>query len=311
MSPPFERHAKLLSALAVMASLALPAVARAQSSDITATAEQLFEEGRSLMDKGRFGEACPKLAESHRLDPGVGTLLNLAECYEKQGRTASAWATYLDAETLATRLNQAPRATFAAQRARQLGPTLPKLAIRVTETRSEGSAVTVTLRRDGEALAKPAWSTFVPVDPGEHRIEASAPGFTTFTRTVTARAGEPVEVVVPALAPDHSVAARPSSAQKTVGLVIAGAGLVAAGVGLTFGAIAKSKNDDARSNYCTPVACRQQGVDLLREADSAALVSTVLVSVGAAVLVGGVVTFLTAPSTSKASSHASLLGGTF
>jgi hypothetical protein len=311
MSIHAERPTKLLFSLVMAASLALPTGALAQTSDITATAEQLFEEGRSLMDKGRFGEACPKLAESHRLDPAVGTLLNLAECYEKQGRTASAWATYLEAETLATRLNQAPRATFAAQRARQLVVTLPRLAIRVTETRSEGNAVTVTVRRDGEALARPAWSTLVPVDPGEHRIEASAPGFLPFTRSVRAVAGQPVEVVVPALVPDASAAARPSSAQKTIGLVIAGAGLAAAGVGLTFGAIAKSKNDDARSNYCTPVACKQQGVDLLREADSAALLSTVLVSIGAAVLVGGIVTFVTAPSANKAPSHASLLGGTF
>src|SRR5262245_34891354 len=64
--------------------------ATAQGPD-AAGAEWLFREGRALMKEGNLTAACPKLAESLRFDPAVGTLMNLAECEEREGKTASAW----------------------------------------------------------------------------------------------------------------------------------------------------------------------------------------------------------------------------
>src|SRR5215510_5077923 len=62
-----------------------------------ATAEALFTEGRKAFDAGRFAEACQKFAESQRLDPGAGTLINLAACREKTGEIALAWAAWKEA----------------------------------------------------------------------------------------------------------------------------------------------------------------------------------------------------------------------
>src|SRR5260221_7312921 len=59
-------------------------------------AQALFEEARALMNSQHVEEACLKFAESQRLDPASGTLLNLAVCHEKQGRTATAWSEYND-----------------------------------------------------------------------------------------------------------------------------------------------------------------------------------------------------------------------
>ena len=53
-------------------------VARGQSPGDKALAESLFTDGKKLMEKKKYAEACPKLAESQRLDPAGGTLLNLA-----------------------------------------------------------------------------------------------------------------------------------------------------------------------------------------------------------------------------------------
>src|SRR5580704_7129436 len=79
-----------------MAFVASSQVARADGANAPA-AEALFAEGRRLVDAGDFANACPKFADSERLDPSVATLLNLGACYEKAGRTASAWATFREA----------------------------------------------------------------------------------------------------------------------------------------------------------------------------------------------------------------------
>src|SRR6478735_9605838 len=70
--------------LGVVATL-LFASARAGAASPTdqAKAEALFDEGRRLLAAARFAEACPKFAESQRLDSALGTLLNLGDCYEK------------------------------------------------------------------------------------------------------------------------------------------------------------------------------------------------------------------------------------
>jgi TolA-binding protein len=65
--------------------------ARAEPRD-PATAEVLFRTGRLHSLAGEYAAVCPLFAESLRLDPAPGTLLNLADCEEHIGRTATAWA---------------------------------------------------------------------------------------------------------------------------------------------------------------------------------------------------------------------------
>ena len=58
-------------------------------------AEDLFAEGKALIAEGRTEEGCAKLAESEKLEHGLGVRFQLAMCREQMGRTASAWAGYL------------------------------------------------------------------------------------------------------------------------------------------------------------------------------------------------------------------------
>src|SRR5438034_1147130 len=90
----------MMRAYGVSAVLAIglaTAPARAQSSEAKAAAEASFEEARQLVLAGHFAEACPKLEASQRLDPAPGTELNLADCYEKTDRFASAWGMFQQA----------------------------------------------------------------------------------------------------------------------------------------------------------------------------------------------------------------------
>src|SRR5690349_18302425 len=96
------------------------ATSRAQDATTKATAEALFADGRRLMNIGDYATACPKLAASQRLDPGIGTALNLADCYEKSGRFASAWAEFRGAVTAAHTAGSSDREQLASDRAQAL-----------------------------------------------------------------------------------------------------------------------------------------------------------------------------------------------
>src|ERR1700722_1557843 len=123
-----------------------PGRAFAQDASSQAAAQALFEQARQLMADGKYAEACPKLVESERLDPGAGTLLNLGHCYEKNGQTASAWVTFKDAAAAADLKHRAEGSARARERALALEPTLSKLTIDVPpEARVSGLQV----RRDG------------------------------------------------------------------------------------------------------------------------------------------------------------------
>src|SRR5450432_3403221 len=71
-----------------LATMAAPSFARADDS---AAAQALFDQGKKAMAALNYAEACPKLEESYRLQEALGTLLNLADCYQRQGKLASAW----------------------------------------------------------------------------------------------------------------------------------------------------------------------------------------------------------------------------
>ena len=78
-------------------------MARAQPPDPVATAQALFEQGRALVERGDIAAACPLFEESQRLDPGVGTMLWLADCYASSGKTTTALVWFKEAAIAAAR----------------------------------------------------------------------------------------------------------------------------------------------------------------------------------------------------------------
>jgi hypothetical protein len=118
----------------------------------------------------------------------------------------------------------------------------------------------------------------------------------------TARAPATVAPGAPAVAarPDASSGGDPGAGQRLAGLVVGGLGLAGIGVGLVFGVRSRSKQDESRA-YCDPAnpsACDRHGVELNDEAKSAATIATVGYAAGGALVIGGVVLYLTAPRAS-------------
>lgn len=259
-----------------------------------AAAQALFEEGRTLMQQKKYDQACAKFAESQRLGPASGTLLNLGECHAKANRTASAWAAFSQAIALAHSANQADREAYAKERVAEIEGSLVKLALKVDVGDSKGLVV----KRDNVELGQAAWGTPVPVDPGPHVIEASAPGKKTWKTTVEVGSERLLEVPVPALeAAEPSADASTGSpffTQKRIGLAVGGLGIVFVAVGAVFGVDAIGKNADAKDNCRTETLCSLRGLELTDDAKSSAAASTIFFILGTASLTAGAILFFTA-----------------
>jgi len=320
------------------AGLAWPAPARAEANAAQkAAAESLFDDGLKAMRSGHFAEACPKLEESERIDPAIGTLLYLGECYEKLGRTASAWATFREAASTAKTQGETDRSRVASERADRLQPSLSKLVVKVVPETAQLTNLRVT--RDNVPLASTLFGVAIPVDPGKYHIVASADGYKSHeveidvaanadTKTLEipalvaapnppAVAGAGVALAAssttnqqnpPANPPRNSEPAATSGANglRTAAYVTGALGVVSLGVGTYFGVKAISKNNDAE-DHCTGNICHDPaGETLTKQAQDAATVANVTIGVGAAFVVAGVVLYLTSAPKGKAESSAHL-----
>ncbi len=284
----------------VIAALLLiaPSPARADSA---ALAESLFRQGVSAMEQGDLGRACGLLTESQRLDPGGGTVLNLALCHERAGHLATAWARYVEALGIARQDKREDRVTFAEQHLRAIEPQLPRLTIALAET-PEGVRVSL----DGVALQGRAWEVPSPVDPGSHEVRVEAPGRRAHVATVAIAAGESRRLAVPVLVRDLAPVApveqqkRPEpprgGTQRFLGWTLTGIGGAALVGTAVLGALAIGAESTADAACPGSGACQDpRGVEASERASTLAGAATVTGIGGALALASGLVLLLTAP----------------
>jgi hypothetical protein len=172
MSPPIRPMKRTLVASAFWATALGSSGARAQPPPNEARADTLFTAAKQLRDGGQVADACPMFAESKRLAPAVGVTLYLADCYERLGRTASAWDQFRDAERLANERGDEKRALVAHGRAQALESKLNRLIVATSPGSHDGWQVLV----DGASLPVDRWNAALAVDPGDHVITVQAPG---------------------------------------------------------------------------------------------------------------------------------------
>ena len=298
-----------------------------------ALATRLYDDAEKLMAAGDYAAACPKYGESQQRDPQLGTLLHLADCYEKAGKFMSAWVSFNEAVEVAARKTASgvkeTRGQTARDRATALEAKLSNLVIVVT---NGDSTPGLEVKQNGSVVGKAVWGTAVPVDPGSYVVTAQAPGKKPWTKTAeVASNGVKVEVNVPLLEdegpaqgatppgpvmpppggmaeaqpmgtpppPAADSAATATSPQRLIGWIVAGAGVVGVGVGTAFGLMSNSKVSE-RDEICPSSDCPRskinQYLDTEKQAQSSATASTVAFVVGGVAIATGVVLVLTAPS---------------
>jgi hypothetical protein len=282
----------------------------AHAQDNSAIAEQLFNDARHLLDQGKADQACPKFAESLRLAPTLGTRLNLARCYEVQGRTATAWGQYK--EVIRTGANDTKRATIAAERVAALEPQLPHIML------SGHPEAGLKVRLDNDVLDAAVLGTAVPVDPGDHEIQLSAPDKKTRTTKVHVDTGQtqtlevtPLESALAVVTPvtETPTVETPhdsyevSQGKRVGGWVAIGTGAVALGVGIAFGIVTLNLAGDLRTE-CPGNPCSQDGVDKNSAAHTDALFADILIPVG--VVAAGIGTWLVATASHRVKSSMGL-----
>lgn len=278
--------------------------ARAESSvSNAAAAELLFQEAVALTDAGNYAPACEKFAASQELDPTIGTMLHLADCYEQVGKVASAWSLFRVAEGQARSKQQVDRAEIAAQRAQRLTDQLSFVTLVVSEPQAPDLKLTL-----GDKPVPPAaWGTRVPIDPGTSMLNASAPGHKDWSQQVTIEPANETSVTVPplralpkpaptaALPASVSPAAESSDGSNHFAWIVGGAGVLALGAGSVMGyralALNRESKDECRGadqNICSP-----DGVEMREDAGKFADMASITLGAGALLVATGAVMLFT------------------
>ena len=304
---------KRLACLICAGIVATAASARAQDNyQAVGAAKTLFEQGQKQMEEKNFDAACQSFKASNEAVARVGTLLNLADCYEKAGKLASAWGAYYSAISLGKQQNKPEYEDFAQKNQDRLAPLLSKMTIVVpSEVKVDGMKVT----RDGHLVEQAELGVAVAVDPGKHVIEATAPRKLAFHKEVTVDdAHKQVEVKIEKLAEAPMAWARtnqPQIVEKVVevpsaitpvrigGIVLGSLGVASVIVGSVLGFVANDKYQNALKNDCggNPNACSPVGVTNGGTAHDLANVATGLFVGGLVAVAGGVTLFIVgAPS---------------
>lgn len=285
-----------------------PCSARAEGDGARhSMAEAAFRSGTELIARGDAVAACESFEQSRRLEPTLGTLLRLADCYEAIGRTASAWRLFVEASVAASAAAKAEQERVATERANQLEQRLSKIALHVEES-VEGERLEV----NGVPIPAAAWISPLPVDPGPQHIEVSAPGHSPWAVDVDASVGpKTVNVSVPRLHPAEPLVAAPIAREavavpkrgfrdsmRTIGLVTGTVGLGGVALGGVFAAQASGGRECRKGdlNGCNESAA------LKNDARTAATRATIAFVAGGALLAAGVTLLVLAPA--KREAHA-------
>ena len=310
----FSVVSRIVPAAILVALSTVTTSALAQDSD-QAVAQALFDQARELMQKKDYAHACVLLEKSESLDPGGGTLLNLAVCYEGEGALARAYATYEDALGEAHREGRKDRADTATQRMVALAPKVPRLLIAMPD---EATNPNLVVQVDNTIMGSAIVGVPTPVDPGPHHVRVSILGRKPWTWDGSVEEGKtttlspelgPLEDLPPPCAsppclaapappataplapPPPAPQARERSRLAVGSYVLGGVAIAATGTGIVTGILALDAQSSWKSQclpdrqFCADPSAAESDATRAR---TMAWVSTISLGVAAAAFLGAV-----------------------
>jgi hypothetical protein len=272
-----------------VATLALSVTSPARAE--TGAASVLFDSGRDAMKRGDYAAACPQFEESYRLEPAVGTELNLALCEEQMGRELSAWRRLQ--HVIDTLPRDDDRLPIARRRRDEIGSRLPRVKL----VAAAALPANASIRVGDSPLTASGLGVDIPVERGELKVRVTAPGHESREYSVTLVAGAR-ETLSIAAGPPATPAPRPvrvanrrqiepSNGRRTAGLVILSAGGALALAGATTGFLAISAKRQMNDECDASFACSSRGLDAAERGKAFALTSTITFAVAGASLAAG------------------------
>lgn len=293
---------------AVLLGVAWSSDAHAKNS----SADADVREAKLLMEQNRYNDACPKIAESHRREPTGEKIFELGRCHYEQGRLATAYYELREALDIAKRDGRYDRAKPAQAMLDEIEPKLPKLNVTVAFKAS--SLPGFEIKRDGMVIRPQEWGMNIPADPGVHTILASAPGYEPMLKTVALQADGSVEeisvdglepegmkpkaalkVLPPPVRPEADRARSSGAIQRTAGLIFGGVGVGAIGAGALLGLRASALQTESDA-HCKGSLCNPEGREMRNSAEQLGTGSTLMLIGGGVAAAGGLMLFLTAPT---------------
>ncbi len=296
-----------------------PALAQDPAADSSAEAlkraREQFGQALALQTAGDWAGALALLKDVTAVKSTPQVRFNMALCEEKLGKLVAALGDYELAAADARAENADQVAEEVEGRLESLRKRIPKITVK----RGAGAEAT-SVMVDSVSLGDQVMGIPMPIDPGPHTVEASAPGFKTFRKSVrlAEQQNETVEIVLEAEpAPQVSSAGtggvRTDGGRSPVyGYVIGGIGIASLGASGVFFGLRAGKISDL-DKVCPPPDRQCPSRTQQSDIDAGKMYTTianVTLAVGVAAVAGGLVLVLTSGSSGERSvALAPSLGG--
>jgi hypothetical protein len=270
-------------------------------------ARELFRLGTEDADAGRFEDGFEKFKRVAAVKETAAVRFNLARCEEALGKTGTALADFELAEREGRQDKAEDVSKLAHDRADALRPRVPRLTLVPPSPVPQGMVVSL----DGGKLASATLGVPLPVDPGSHVIDVTAPASSPFHAQFILGVGEAKSVSLalsvptspPSAADEFTPAVREnraSSSQPTWGWVaIAAGGVLGAGSALFLvlhNNAVSTVSSDCPNLHC-PASLQGQVESNQSNAGTYDAVAIALVAASALAIGTGVALIATAPKT--------------
>lgn len=296
----------------IVASSFVTAPALAQSPTDLKRARAQFQRGIELEQAGNYTEAIQEFREVGQVRMTAQVRFHIAFCEEGLGRLVTALGGYdlalAEADTVGPDFKTEVETAIT-----RLKEKIPKILI---ERGSGADAALVQL--DGVDLGASSIGVEVPLDPGPHKVTATAPGYHPFDNTVEVKEREVAKVTLelivntepdkPPPPPKIIMVPRDAGPDRTLPYIVGGAGIVLLGAGGALFALKLTTEQELEEDCPVKDECAESNRDTYDRVKFYSIAAPVTAGVGLAAIGTAVALILTEKKPVKAPPKKASLG---